>query len=91
MNSTTSFGQEGMGREWRDIFSWRNLHVLKLENLATYVGIVAYADDLLLLSPTLNGSQEMTKTCEDYGNTHNLTFSTDPILTKCKTKCLAFL
>ena len=56
-----------------------------------YVGIVAYRDYLLLLSPTLNGLQEMTKTCEDYGNTHNLTFSTDPILKKCKTKCLAFL
>ena len=56
-----------------------------------YVGIVAYADDLLLLSPTINGLQEMTKTCEDYGNTHNLTFSTDPILKKCKTKYLAFL
>ena len=56
-----------------------------------YVGIVAYADDLLLLSPSLNGLQEMTKTCEDYGNTHNLTFSTDPIVRRCKTKCLAFL
>ena len=56
-----------------------------------YVGIVAYADDLLLLSPTINGLQEMTKTCEDYGNTYNLTFSTDPVLKKCKTKCLAFL
>ena len=29
--------------------------------------------------------------CEDYGNTYNLTFSTDPIFKKCKTKCLAFL
>ena len=56
-----------------------------------YVGIVAYTDDLLLLSTTINGLQERTKTCEDYGNTHNLTFSTDPILKKCKTKCLAFL
>ena len=56
-----------------------------------YVGIVAYADDLLLLSPTPNGLQEMTKTCEDYGNIHNLTFNTDPIREKCKTKCLAFL
>ena len=51
----------------------------------TYVGIVAYADDLLLLSPTFNGIQEMTKIYEGYGNTHNLTFSTDPILKKCKT------
>ena len=57
----------------------------------TDVGIVAYTDGLLLLSPTINGLKEMTKTCEDYGNTHNLTFSTDPILKKCKTKCLAFL
>ena len=56
-----------------------------------YVGIVAYADDLMLLSPTINGLQEMTKTCEDYGKSHNLMFSTDPILKKCKTKCLAFL
>ena len=31
----------------------------------TCVGIVAYADDLLLPSPTLNGLQEMTKTCEE--------------------------
>ena len=50
---------------------------------------MAYADDLLLFSPTLNGLQEMT--AEDYENTHNLTFITDPILKKCKTKCLAFL
>ena len=27
-------GLEG-GRGWRDIFSWENLQVLKLENLAT--------------------------------------------------------
>ena len=57
----------------------------------TYVGIVAYADDLMLLSPTLDGLQEMTKTCEDYASTHNLSFSTNPIIKKCKTKCLAFL
>ena len=56
-----------------------------------YVGILAYADDLLLLSPPLDGLQEMIKTCEIYGNDHNLTFSTNPIINKCKTKCLAFL
>ena len=56
----------------------------------THVEIVAYADDLLLLSSHLNGLQEMTKISEDYGNTHNLTFSTDPILKKCRTKCLEF-
>ena len=56
-----------------------------------YVGIVTYADDLLLISPTLDGLQEMIKTCEIYGKYHNLTFNTNPIINKCKTKCLAFL
>ena len=57
----------------------------------TYVGILGYADDLLLLSPTLDGLQEMVKTCEGYANIHNLFFSTHPDANKCKTKCLAFL
>ena len=57
----------------------------------SFVGIVGYADDLLLLSPSLDGLQEMVKTCEDYGTTHNLTFSTNPDHKKCKTKCIAFL
>ncbi len=57
----------------------------------TYIGILGYADDLLLLSPTLDGLQEMVKTCEDFANTHTLTFSTHPDANKCKTKCLAFL
>ena len=51
----------------------------------TYVGFVAYEEDSL----TLNGLQEMTKSCEDYRNIHNLTFSTDPVFKKCKTKCLS--
>ena len=51
-----------------------------------YVGILACADDLLLLTPNLDGLQEMIKTCKIYGNDHNLTFSTNPIITKCKTK-----
>ena len=56
----------------------------------TYAEIVGYADDLTLLSPILNGLQEMT-ILADYANTHNLSFSTDPIIMKCKTRCLAFL
>ena len=57
----------------------------------SFVGIIGYADDLLLLSPSLDGLQEMVKTCEDYGTTHNLTFTTNPDHKKCKTKCIAFL
>ena len=55
-----------------------------------FVGIVGYADDLLLLSPTMDGLQEMVKTCEEFAQVHNLRFSTHHILQKCKTKCIAF-
>ena len=56
-----------------------------------YVGVLGYADDLLLLSPSLDGLQEMLKVCEEYANSHNLKFSTNPNPQKSKTKCMAFL
>ena len=56
-----------------------------------FVGILGYADDLLLISPSLDGLQEMTKSCEDYARSLNLSFSTNMNLMKCKTKCMAFL
>ena len=52
---------------------------------------MGYADDIFLLSPTLDGLQDMIDTCHDFAVKHNLTFSTDPVPRKCKTKCLAFL
>ena len=55
-----------------------------------YVGIIGYADDLLLLCPSLEGLQIMIKACEDYALKHNLQFSTDSNISKCKTKCMAF-
>ena len=55
-----------------------------------YTGIVGYADDLLLLCPSANGLQTMIKTCENYANEHGLTFSTDIIPSKSKTKCIKF-
>ena len=57
----------------------------------SFLGITGYADDNFLLSPTLDGLQEMLETCEQYADEHNLKFSTDPDPKKCKTKCLAFL
>ena len=56
-----------------------------------YLGSMGYADDNFLLSPSLEGLQEMIKTCEDYSKEHNLKFSTNPIAAKSKTKCMAFL
>ena len=56
-----------------------------------FVGILGYADDLILLSPSLDGLQEMIRTCEDYARSLNLSFSTNVNPKKCKTKCMAFL
>ena len=55
-----------------------------------YTGIVGYADDLLLLCPSAKGLQTMINTCENYANEHALTFSTDIIPSKSKTKCIKF-
>ena len=35
-----------------------------------FVGVIVYADDIILLSPTLDGLQEMIKTCSDYTTQH---------------------
>ena len=51
-----------------------------------FLGMIGYADDNFLLYPTLDGLQEMLKTCEDYAKEHNLYFSTDPNPKKSKTK-----
>ena len=56
-----------------------------------FVGILGYADDNFLLSPTLDGLQDMLNTCADYASEHNLTFSTNEDPKKSKTKCMAFL
>ena len=55
----------------------------------TYVGVLGYADDLFLLSPSIDGLQEMLKVCEEYARSHNLKFSTHVNPQKSKTKCSA--
>ena len=56
-----------------------------------FVGFLGYADDLLLLSPSLDGLQEMIKSCGEHARCLNLSFSTNANLMKCKTKCMTFL
>ena len=56
-----------------------------------YVGIIVYANDIVLLSPTIDGLQNMIDTCSVYAESHNLKFSTRENPTKSKTKCVAFL
>ena len=42
-----------------------------------FVGIIGYADDLFLMSPTLDGLQKMLQVCEHYAKDHNVRFSTN--------------
>ena len=53
-------------------------------------GMLGYADDIMLISPTIDGLQNMIDCCADFMKSHNLTFSTHPDPRKCKTKCMAF-
>ena len=45
-----------------------------------FVGILGYADDLRLLSPSLDGLQEMIKSCGEHARSLNLSFSTNACL-----------
>ena len=54
-----------------------------------FTGAVGYADDNLVMSPTLTGLQKMMDICEEFSQEHNL--STYVIPKKSKTKCVAFL
>ena len=54
-------------------------------------GILGYADDIMLLSPSTDGLQQMIDDSTNFMASHNLAFSTNPDPQKCKTKCMAFL
>ena len=56
-----------------------------------FVGILGYADDILLLAPSRDALQEMIQNCGEYAKDLNLTFSTNSDHRKSKTKCMAFL
>ena len=59
--------------------------------MGKFRGIFGYSDDNWLLAPSISALQDMILTCQEFAATHNLKFSTDPIPSKCKTKCMAFL
>ena len=54
------------------------------------MGSWVYADDIILLSPSRTGLQEMVKICENFAIATKLKFSTNIRIEKCKTKCLIF-
>ena len=55
-----------------------------------YLGIVVYADDIFLLSPSREGLQTMMNICQKFAASRNLTFSTNVDIKKSKTKCIVF-
>ena len=55
-----------------------------------WFGACGYADDLIIMAPNREVLQRMLDICEDYAVDHNLTFSTDPVPARSKTKCIYF-
>ena len=53
-----------------------------------FMGAVCYADDVLLIAPTRNSMQRMLLELEEFASENNISFSTDPIPSKSKSKCL---
>jgi hypothetical protein len=53
-----------------------------------YMGVVVYADDVLLMAPNRAAMQVMLSKCEVYARENNIQFSTDPDPAKSKTKCI---
>ena len=47
-----------------------------------------YADDLLLIAPIRGAMQKMLDVCENFATRYNICFSTDPIPSKSKSKCI---
>ena len=55
-----------------------------------FFGILAYADDVLILAPSVQGLQKLVELCQEHPRNNNLLFSTDPDPGKSKTMCMAF-
>ena len=55
-----------------------------------FLGAFLFADDIILLSASRNGLQTMVNTCDEFAKSRNLSFGTNPVASKSKTKCLLF-
>ena len=60
----------------------------KIANL--FAGAFGYADDILMISPSRSGLQDMINLTEQYATEHKIGFSTNPIPEKSKTKGIIF-
>ena len=55
-----------------------------------YLGAFGYADDVILMSPSRESLQLMLNICQEFADKHSMLFSTDPVPSKSKTKCMHF-
>ena len=53
-----------------------------------FMGVVVYADDVLLMAPNRAAMQLMLDKCESYAARNNIMYSTDPDPNKSKSKCI---
>ena len=53
-----------------------------------FMGVTMYADDLLLIAPTRGAMQQMLEVCDSFATRYNICFSTDPVPSKSKSKCI---
>ena len=52
-----------------------------------FMGAVCYADDVLLIAPTRNAMQRMLLELEKFADESTISFNTDPVTFKSKSKC----
>ena len=52
------------------------------------MGVMAYADDLVLLAPNRSAAEQMLSLCESWAAENNVQFSTDPDPKKSKYKVI---
>ena len=55
-----------------------------------WFGALGYADERILLAPNREVLLKLLQVCQAYAVEHNLVFSTDPVPSKTKTKCILF-
>ena len=55
-----------------------------------FLGAYGYAEDVILLAPSREGSQRMPEICETFSSSHSMLFSSVPNPAESKTKCLFF-
>ena len=53
-----------------------------------WIGIVGYADDIILLAPTRSAAQRMLCICEEFASIYNIKYSTDEDPSKSKSKAM---